>query len=191
MRGRGGRKGGGGSSANRSYESNGPDVKVRGTAAHIAEKYVQLARDAASAGDPVASENYLQHAEHYFRIVAASQPPEQRGYASSLDNDSDEEGEEAGFGHGGNGHHNNGHANGHVAGRGEQPSEIVERSRGNAEPEEAGDAGPEAVETAAPARSRRPRRPARDASERGGQGEDVNTAARPDEDKAGAAALEA
>jgi Domain of unknown function (DUF4167) len=57
----------------RSYESNGPDIKVRGTAAHIAEKYVQLARDAHVASDPVAAENYLQHAEHYFRLIAAAQ----------------------------------------------------------------------------------------------------------------------
>jgi hypothetical protein len=58
----------------RNFESNGPDVKVRGNAAHVAEKYLQLARDAQSAGDPVLAENYLQHAEHYFRIVAAGQP---------------------------------------------------------------------------------------------------------------------
>ncbi len=57
----------------RMYESNGPDVKIRGTASHIAEKYVQLARDAQSAGDPVAAENYYQHAEHYFRLIAAAQ----------------------------------------------------------------------------------------------------------------------
>ena len=57
----------------RSYESNGPDVKVRGTALHIAEKYVQLARDAQSSGDRVQAENYLQHAEHYYRIVSAAQ----------------------------------------------------------------------------------------------------------------------
>jgi len=57
----------------RSYESNGPDVKVRGTAAHVAEKYMTLARDAQSSGDPVAAENYLQHAEHYYRIVMAAQ----------------------------------------------------------------------------------------------------------------------
>ena len=58
----------------RNFESNGPDVKVRGNAAHIAEKYLQLARDAQSSGDSVMAENYLQHAEHYFRIVAAAQP---------------------------------------------------------------------------------------------------------------------
>ena len=57
----------------RVYESNGPDVKIRGTASHIAEKYVQLARDAQTSGDPVAAENYYQHAEHYFRLIAAAQ----------------------------------------------------------------------------------------------------------------------
>lgn len=53
----------------RSFESNGPDIKIRGTPAHIAEKYVSLARDALSSGDPVLAENYLQHAEHYNRII--------------------------------------------------------------------------------------------------------------------------
>jgi hypothetical protein len=57
----------------RSFESNGPDVKVRGTAAHIADKYMTLARDAQSSGDTVSAENYLQHAEHYNRIVMAAQ----------------------------------------------------------------------------------------------------------------------
>lgn len=57
----------------RNFESNGPDVKVRGNAAHIAEKYLQLARDAQSSGDSVMAENYLQHAEHYFRIVSSAQ----------------------------------------------------------------------------------------------------------------------
>src|SRR6478736_4245523 len=57
----------------RVYESNGPDIKIRGTASHVAEKYVQLARDARSSGDPVAAENYYQHAEHYFRLIAAAQ----------------------------------------------------------------------------------------------------------------------
>src|SRR5436309_13741375 len=57
----------------RVYESNGPDIKIRGTASHIAEKYLQLARDARSSGDPVAAENYYQHAEHYFRLIATAQ----------------------------------------------------------------------------------------------------------------------
>src|SRR6187399_2766936 len=57
----------------RVFESNGPDIKIRGTASHVAEKYVQLARGARSSGDPVAAENYYQHAEHYFRLIAAAQ----------------------------------------------------------------------------------------------------------------------
>jgi hypothetical protein len=52
------------------YESNGPDVKVRGTASNIAEKYQQLARDAHTSGDLVTAEAYQQYAEHYYRLVA-------------------------------------------------------------------------------------------------------------------------
>lgn len=55
----------------RSFESTGPDVKIRGTATHITEKYLTLARDAQSSGDPVLAENYFQHAEHYHRIIMA------------------------------------------------------------------------------------------------------------------------
>lgn len=61
----------------RNLESNGPDVKIRGTASHIAEKYAALARDAQSSGDTVAAENYLQHAEHYNRIIMANQQAQQ------------------------------------------------------------------------------------------------------------------
>ncbi|MCV6547335.1 MAG: DUF4167 domain-containing protein [Cohaesibacter sp.] len=57
----------------RSYDSNGPDVKIRGTANHIAEKYQSLARDALASGDIVMAENYYQHAEHYLRIIASAQ----------------------------------------------------------------------------------------------------------------------
>lgn len=63
----------GGNPLSRTYDSSGPDVKIRGTAQHIAEKYSALARDAQSAGDRVMAENYLQHAEHYNRIIAAAQ----------------------------------------------------------------------------------------------------------------------
>lgn len=56
----------------RNYESNGPDVKIRGNAQHIAEKYTTLARDAQASGDRVMAENYLQHAEHYNRIIMAA-----------------------------------------------------------------------------------------------------------------------
>ena len=78
----------------RSYESNGGDVKIRGTALHIAEKYVQLSRDASSSGDRVAAENYLQHAEHYYRILAAAQaqmPQPQPVMRSDDESDGDED----------------------------------------------------------------------------------------------------
>jgi hypothetical protein len=58
---------------NRFYESNGPDVKFRGPASLIAEKYQQLARDAQTSGDLIAAEGYLQHAEHYNRLIAVAQ----------------------------------------------------------------------------------------------------------------------
>ncbi len=76
QRGRGGRKSNG--QANRHFESNGPDVKIRGSANIIFEKYQQLARDAASGGDHVRAENLLQHAEHYYRVMQANQPPQHR-----------------------------------------------------------------------------------------------------------------
>ena len=69
----GGGGGGGGFNPNRTFDSSGPEVKIRGSAAHVYEKYLQLARDANSSGDRVTAENYLQHAEHYFRIMAAQQ----------------------------------------------------------------------------------------------------------------------
>lgn len=82
----------------RVYESNGPDIKIRGTASHIAEKYLQLARDARSSGDPVAAENYYQHAEHYFRLIAAAQEQfrqqqQPRSEETIVSDDSDEDGE--------------------------------------------------------------------------------------------------
>src|SRR6266702_3695557 len=94
----------------RVFESNGPDIKIRGTASHIAEKYLQLARDARSSGDPVAAENYYQHAEHYFRLIAAAQeqfrqnqqPRSDEPVSSSDDSEDDGEnfsnfGQEPGF----------------------------------------------------------------------------------------------
>lgn len=76
MRGRSGRKGP--NPLTRSYELNGPDVKIRGTAQHVAEKYLQLARDAQVSGDTIMAESLLQHAEHYFRLIAAAQQAQQQ-----------------------------------------------------------------------------------------------------------------
>lgn len=78
---RGGRSGGrrphmmGG---HRNFDSNGPDIKIRGTASHIFDRYCQLARDANAQGDRISAENYLQHAEHYYRIMVASGAAQQR-----------------------------------------------------------------------------------------------------------------
>jgi hypothetical protein len=70
-------------------------VKVRGPAAVIYERYLQLARDAASSGDRVRSENYLQHADHYFRLVRAMQPampPQPERFGGDNDYEGDDDG---------------------------------------------------------------------------------------------------
>src|ERR1700746_320925 len=83
----------------RVFETNGPDIKTVGTASHTAEKYVHLARDARSSGDPIAAENYYQHAEHYFRLIAAAQEqfrqhqPQPRTENEMAVEDGDDEGE--------------------------------------------------------------------------------------------------
>ena len=51
------------------FDSNGPDVRIRGTAHQVAEKYMALAKDASSSGDIILAESYLQHAEHYQRMI--------------------------------------------------------------------------------------------------------------------------
>ena len=106
MRGRGRGNGGGNKGPNpltRSYESNGPDVKIRGTAQHIAEKYLQLGRDAQATGDYVAAENYFQHGEQYLRIIASAQEqqrlanPQHRGFEGGDQDEGDEDEEGAPF----------------------------------------------------------------------------------------------
>lgn len=81
MRSRHHRSGGGGASRhsngqtplnrNHVFDSNGPDLRVRGTAQQLFEKYLQLGRDATGTGDRILAEAYFQHAEHYFRILNA------------------------------------------------------------------------------------------------------------------------
>jgi hypothetical protein len=78
----GGGGGGGHQPLNRNhvFDSNGPDVRIRGTAQQLFEKYLQLGRDATGAGDRVMAESYFQHAEHYFRILnAMNQAQQQQG----------------------------------------------------------------------------------------------------------------
>jgi hypothetical protein len=64
------------------FDSNGPDVRIRGSAFQVHEKYLQLARDASSSGDRIIAESYLQHAEHYYRIIAAVQEQQQQQNAN-------------------------------------------------------------------------------------------------------------
>ena len=92
---------------NRAYESNGPEgAKVRGNAQTVYEKYQQLARDANSSGDRVLAENYLQHAEHYFRVIRMTQPqrpvneyvqrdPFMNGFDVEYDDETEDSGQEA------------------------------------------------------------------------------------------------
>jgi hypothetical protein len=75
----------------RLYESNGPGVKIRGSAQQVAEKYLQLARDAHTGSNRVAIENYLQHAEHYFRLIAAAQAAQLRIRNGEASEESDAE----------------------------------------------------------------------------------------------------
>lgn len=69
QRGRGNTNRHGAPQRNHVYDSNGPDVRIRGTAHQVAEKYLALAKDASSVGDIVIAENYYQHAEHYLRLI--------------------------------------------------------------------------------------------------------------------------
>jgi hypothetical protein len=64
---------------NHVFDSNGPDVRIRGTSQQLFEKYLQLGRDATSSGDRVMAEGYFQHAEHYFRILNAMNQAAQQG----------------------------------------------------------------------------------------------------------------
>jgi len=77
----------GGSPRTQNFESNGPDIKVRGNAQQIVDKYQTLAREAATAGDPVMAENYYQHAEHYHRVLTASGGGENRQPNRQIDGD--------------------------------------------------------------------------------------------------------
>jgi hypothetical protein len=55
------------------FDSSGPDVRIRGNAYQVLEKYLAMARDATAAGDRIAAENFYQHAEHYYRLINAGE----------------------------------------------------------------------------------------------------------------------
>lgn len=134
--------GGGGGGSHRNFDSNGPDVKIRGTANHIFERYCQLARDANSAGDRVAAESFLQHAEHYYRIMLAQGvTPMQRASNGQAGNGQQPQAQPAQQPQQGNGNGNTASAgdNSDGDGDGEQPSLEMELEAAldpNAEPAE-------------------------------------------------------
>jgi hypothetical protein len=64
---------------NQTFDSNGPTIKIRGSALQIFERYIALAREATANGDRIAAENFYQHAEHYFRINNARHDGDRQG----------------------------------------------------------------------------------------------------------------
>jgi Domain of unknown function (DUF4167) len=76
---------------NQTFESNGPNIKIRGSAHQIFERYVALAREATASDDRIAAENFYQHAEHYFRINNARRESNQQGTPSRPTTPSDVE----------------------------------------------------------------------------------------------------
>jgi hypothetical protein len=95
-RGRNGRKphhhgGSHGGGRNNTFDSNGPGVRLRGTAHQIYEKYLALARDATSAGDRIIAENLFQHADHYYRIILANHGPIEPAYSGNPGQDGEAE----------------------------------------------------------------------------------------------------
>lgn len=195
MRGRGNRKGP--NPLSRNYESNGPDVKIRGNAQHVAEKYAALARDAQASGDRVMAENYLQHAEHYNRIILAAQaqtaPQFQRDDAYRDDGDVDDGDDTDGYDIEPRVHrpHNNGYQHAPINGSGPQPDidgtpaevalgEDAVHARSNSggassektkpsSSETAPETTEDAGQTRRPRRAPRGRRPARAAAEQPGE----------------------
>ena len=144
------------------FDSNGPSIRIRGNAYQVHEKYLTLARDATAAGDRIAAENFLQHAEHYFRIINADGEGDGRNRgnlqrADQLQREFSSDGDGEGDGENDSGEavvemvapppSGNGNEGREVAGEGEQP--VVEYPNGE-------DA---AEHVAAPTKGRGPRGP--------------------------------
>jgi hypothetical protein len=122
QRGRNGGGGGGGGGKpnkpqrNQTFDSSGPEVRVRGNAHQIFEKYQVLAREASTAGDRIAAESYYQHAEHYLRMINAmggfNRPQDQWREGDNMDDQSGPDGRGDGRGDGPNGGPNGGRNDG-------------------------------------------------------------------------------
>lgn len=152
-------------SPNRVYESAGPEGKVRGTPQQIIDKYEALARDYQLSGDRVTAENFLQHAEHYTRILVAAQEAQAERQAQQQANQPQSQN------NGGGQPQQNGQQGGRAQQSGDAQPEIPDAyasdqpaADGLAAIDAAQDDAPDIVETPesiqksqAPARPRRPR----------------------------------
>jgi len=121
QRGRGRRNGHGQINRNTTLDSNGPDVRLRGNALHLHEKYVSLGNDASAAGERISAEAYYQYADHYFRIHSAI-------VASSEDRRKD-------------GGEMNGHANGHAQSGSQHDARSADQSADQSEDQPEGKSG--------------------------------------------------
>ncbi|MGF1631654.1 MAG: DUF4167 domain-containing protein [Kiloniellaceae bacterium] len=126
--------GGGGQSGTRTFDSNGPDGRVRGNARQVFEKYLSLARDATSAGDRVAAEAYYQYAEHYFRILSDSTDPTSSGRRP-------DERPSQPYGHDESYYGNDDDDDGPVNGNGDGERQHEARNNGNVQPQAPRDSG--------------------------------------------------
>jgi hypothetical protein len=79
---------------NQTFDSNGPEIRIRGNAHQVLEKYLAMARDATSQGDRVSAENFYQHAEHYFRVINNQNQSNGRQPMRSMPTPADEAGGE-------------------------------------------------------------------------------------------------
>ena len=69
------------------FNTGNNGTRVRGSLSTVLEKYKNLAKDAMSSGDYIGAENYLQHAEHYARIINIKN--EKNGNSNSFENKKD------------------------------------------------------------------------------------------------------
>ncbi len=130
---------GGGHGPNRSIESNGPNVKLRGTAVQVYDKYLTLARDANTSGDRIAYESYLQHAEHYFRVMNANAVA---AAANNQNNQNNQNSSNANAGNAGNSANsgNSGNGDGRRSRRGKDEAPAEASKEAEAEAADAGEA---------------------------------------------------
>jgi hypothetical protein len=180
------------------FDSNGPSVRIRGSAFQVHEKYLAMSRDAATAGDRVAAENYLQHAEHYFRIINADSDGDGRGRgdaqrANRLQQESQADGDGEGDGDGQSDINaavvvetktpvpDNGADSEEISEGSEQPAVVFPNGEGLAADGSAGEEAPAPKKARAPRAPRTPRGRGRGPRASGNSGNDETPPSQPEE----------